>query len=418
MVSASAPGRLDVMGGIADYSGSLVLQMPIREEARCTVEVRDDERLVVKSASRTTPESILLDRLLPGGDLHELESAQRFFRQDPARHWASYVVGTLLVFVRELGRRSVDYRTALPSGLTVTIESDVPEGKGVSSSAALEVSTMRALVVLTSVELEDEHIARLCQLAENRVAGAPCGIMDQMTAACGRPGRLMKLLCQPAVLEGFIDLPDGISVWGIDSDVRHAVTGSDYTTVRAAAFMGLRIVEVLNPQKAAKAQGYLANLDPEWFKTKVVSTLPVEMAGSDFLRRFGGIADEVVSIEPEKTYPVRAATSHPVLENTRIRRFAGLLEGGPTVKDLAMAGEMMYLSHAGYSECGLGSDGTDRLVEMVRETGYKRGLFGARITGGGSGGTVAVLGKTNSRDSVEQIARSYERETGLHAQIF
>jgi len=82
----------------------------------------------------------------------------------------------------------------------------------------------------------------LCQKVENLIAGAPCGVMDQMTSACGEANQLLELLCQPADLKGTIRLPEELQIWGIDSGIRHSVGGSDYRTVRTAAFMGYRMI--------------------------------------------------------------------------------------------------------------------------------------------------------------------------------
>ena len=78
----------------------------------------------------------------------------------------------------------------------------------------------------------------------------------------------------------------------------------------------------------------------------------------------------------------------------------------------------MYQAHASYSACGLGSDGTDRLVELVLEAGVKSGLYGAKITGGGSGGTVAILGRADAEQAVQTIASQYAEETGREPYIF
>jgi L-arabinokinase len=85
---------------------------------------------------------------------------------------------------------------------------------------------------------------------------------------------------------------------------------------------------------------------------------------------------------------------------------------------LKLLGELMYQSHASYSACGLGSAGTDLLVKLVREVGPARGLYGARATGGGSGGTVAVLGRKDAWDSIRRVADRYAEETGYEPYIF
>lgn len=423
--AARAPGRLDVMGGIADYSGALVLQMPLAVTTRAGISFKQGGAFEVVSLG-IPPEATVRRLNLPFGAAEEClrtyESARTFFAQRPDDHWAAYVLGCLAAL-------RIEEDVPFPPALSVEITSDVPEGKGVSSSAALEVSVMAALCDLLDVDLPRARLARLCQIVENRIAGAPCGIMDQMTAACGRKDHLLALLCQPAELQGQIPVPKDVSIWGIDSGVRHFVGGSDYRTVRTAAAMGYTMIaslEGLAVERVADGRvsvpddplrGYLANLSPARLD-RHERHLPERMEGAGFLKAFGGIADPTVAVDPDVTYPVRAATVHPVNEHSRSTRFAALLESEPTEKTLAMMGELMYLSHASYTACGLGSDGTDRLVELVWEKGYHRGLFGARITGGGSGGSVAVLASSAAADAVREIADQYAHETGLQATIF
>ncbi|MEO7456951.1 MAG: GHMP kinase [Gemmatimonadaceae bacterium] len=385
ITSASAPGRLDVMGGIADYSGSLVLQLPLDRRTTATVELRDDDRIEIESLRGSATSRITI-----GLDDFAGASAQAIAARYPAgseRHWAAYPLGVAhALFART---------NAVVRGFTLRIASDVPEGKGVSSSAAIEVSSLAALASAFGVELSHEEIAHAAQWAENHAAGAPCGIMDQMTSACGRRDHLLRLRCQPAIIEDQIPIPAGYRFFGIDSGIRHAVTGADYGTVRTAAFMGLRIID------DDTLDGYLANLTPAQLARH---TLPERMLGAEFLALHGGIDDAVTRVNPATTYPVRVAASHPVFENARVERFAELLAELPTKPDAAHEmGALMYASHEGYSACRLGSEGTDRIVEMVRA----RGLFGAKITGGGSGGTVAVFARDSEESIVREIASGF-----------
>jgi len=117
---------------------------------------------------------------------------------------------------------------------------------------------------------------------------------------------------------------------------------------------------------------------------------------------------------------VRAATSFPIFENYRARVFAASLREPSATPEYMREelGWLMYQSHVGYSGCGLGSEGTDRLVHLCRTADPAAGIYGAKITGGGSGGTVAVLAAAGSRPAVEEIARVYRQETGRDAQIF
>jgi L-arabinokinase len=101
-----------------------------------------------------------------------------------------------------------------------------------------------------------------------------------------------------------------------------------------------------------------------------------------------------------------------------VRLFRALLDGGaPGDEERALLGELMYQSHASYGACGLGSSGTDRLVALVRAAGLGCGLYGAKITGGGSGGVVAVLARRGARAEVDAVARAYERATGRAAAV-
>src|SRR4029453_18846957 len=144
----------------------------------------------------------------------DYESARAFFQQDAARHWAAYVAGVFLVLMRERG-------IVFSDGARILIDSQVPEGKGVSSSAALEVAVMQAVAAAYDIALKPREVALLCQMVENLVVGAPCGVMDQMTASCGEKCRLLALLCQPAEMVGTISIPEEIGIWGLDSGVRH-----------------------------------------------------------------------------------------------------------------------------------------------------------------------------------------------------
>jgi galactokinase len=263
---ARAPGRLDVMGGIADYSGSLVLEMPIAEAAFVAMQSASSEDGVIIVSMPELPNesprrvSISADdwRAMCNADY---DVARQRLRADSAAAWAAYVVGPLLVMLRETKGR-------LPNGLRILLDSRVPEGKGVSSSAAVEVATMRAGAALANCPMRGDDIARWSQAAENRIVGAPCGIMDQMTSALGRRDQLLALRCQPAVVEGYVQIPDGVAFWGVDSGIRHAVSGSDYTSVRTGAFMGYRITADAAGLKATPAsageQGSVAIEDPQW----------------------------------------------------------------------------------------------------------------------------------------------------------
>jgi L-arabinokinase len=426
---ARAPGRLDVMGGIADYSGSLVLQLPLAVATTAAiwpVEEPTIDILSVDAGRRPRRFSTSLD-ILTQGELREASALAAWFAERDDDRWASYVIGVLHACLVRRGGADVERR----GGFRLLIESAVPEGKGVSSSAALEVACLSVIAARYDIEMTGEEIAAASQWAENHIAGAPCGIMDQMTSACGRRDRLLRLRCQPAIVEGHVDVPSGFRFYGIDSGIRHAVSGSDYGTVRTAAFMGYRIIaDVAGLPSSLEAasvretdtrwHGYLANVTPSEFESRFAERLPARVTGAEFLRRYDGITDTVTRVDPAREYAVRQATAHPVYENARVMEFAELLGAlRPGSDDVAREmGALMFASHESYGACGLGSEGTDGLVEFVREAGAEAGVFGAKITGGGSGGTVAVLARSDAEPAVRAIARRYAVETGREAEVF
>jgi L-arabinokinase len=241
--------------------------------------------------------------------------------------------------------------------------------------------------------------------------------MDQMTSACGEAHQLLSLVCQPAELLGSIKLPEDLAVWGLDSGTRHSIGGGDYGSVRAGAFMGYRIMSRSSTDQ--KWGGYLANIEPREFEEKFARHLPERMQGAEFLERYGGTSDTMTTVERDRTYAIRAPTMHPIYENFRVRQFAELLRRGSLSEEEKITlGKLMYESHASYSACGLGAASTDLLVELVRATGVKNGLFGAKITGGGSGGTVAVLGDREAETAVKRVADRYTALMGYEPYIF
>ena len=418
---ARAPGRLDLMGGIADYSGSLVLELPLAAATFIAAQRTSDGCLSVRSLAPVGPDfeqlvTFPLEAIAPYGAPTSYDAARALLTCDPRRRWAAYVIGTVIVLGLERG-------VQIASGMRLLVDSSVPLGKGVSSSAALEVAAMNAVCAALDVSLGGRDLALLSQMSENRVVGAPCGVMDQMTASCGERDRLLALLCQPAELEGQVALPSGLEIWGIDSGIRHEVGGADYGAVRVGAFMGYRIIADEAKLAIAVTQdgralvddprwcGYLANVTPSDWETSYRNAVPVRMEGAAFLQRYAGITDSVTRVDPARTYAVRQPTAHPIYEHHRVRLFRALLSGPVDEEQRRLLGQLMYQSHASYSACGLGSSGTDHLVALVREAGAAAGLYGAKITGGGSGGVVAVLARAGSRAAVDRVARDYQRLT-------
>src|SRR6185436_18271737 len=137
--------------------------------------------------------------------------------------------------------------------------------------------------------------------------------------------------------------------------------------------------------------------------------------GRDFLDKYDGTTDVVTSVDPEIEYPIFAATRHPIYEHARVKKFAAVLKNWTGEDEQRQKlGQLMHESHESYSNCGLGSEGTDVLVALARA---EDGLYGAKITGGGSGGTVAVLGRRSASVAIRNVAARYREQTGYDPAI-
>lgn len=393
---ARAPGRLDVLGGVADYSGSLVLQMPITATTTVRLAALPEPWIRMTSPGRgavAVPDTACDVVAAAAG----AAAAGRAWLDDhdvPA--WARYPLGCLMLFCDRFGWRP-------RGGLAIEIASDVPVSMGVSSSAALEVATLRALERLSGHAFAGTALARLAQRAENELVGAPCGLMDQLAAAHGTAGALLPILCRPDVLAPPLPLPPGIVAAGWPSGVAHAVSGSPYGTARTAAFMAKEILAT----RLGRRLAHLAELAPGEVEAVDRDALPATMEGRDFTALHGGVDDPLSRIDPDHDYPVRAAAEFATGENARAAAAAELLgrTAGKTPAEVAaMIGDLMAASHRGYSAIGLGATETDAMVEAIRRRGPAQGFYGARVSGGGCGGTVVVLLAATSLPALRQLA--------------
>jgi L-arabinokinase len=431
-----APGRLDVMGGIADYTGSMVCEATLDRAAAVALQSRPDRNLQIFSFNLMDEHRPFTLRVpLEALAEHSIDALRAEFQQ-PGRRWAGYLAGCLAMLHH---RGLADLKDPQLCGMSLALWSTVPMGAGVSSSAAIEIAAMMAFVDHLGLRgrTDPMSVAAMCQSVENHIVGAPCGIMDQVTSCAGEPGMLLRLICQPHTLLPMLALPPGVRVVGINSNVKHSVGGGMYGKTRCAAFMGHRLIlEKMRQMGQAAGQtlvadpmnGYLANLDPLDYKKLFRPYLPQQMDGKTFLVQYGSTLDTATRVEAEVSYHVQQATDHHVLEAQRVRHFVQLLESAAKLPaesaqralELDKAGHLMYASHLSYTnDALLGADECDLLVKLVRER-ERLGLYGAKITGGGSGGTVAVLADQGPQadEAIAQIMDEYEKQTGHKPEAF
>ena len=421
IVVTRVPARLDVMGGISDYSGSNVCEGVLGRGMVIALQPRTDRTLRIRTL-QAHPKSLPVETRLPldyfemGDGFVSYDCVKALCKSNPLSSWAAYIGGSIFTLLRE---ESIH----LPYGFSLLLLSGVPMNVGIGSSASAEIATLYCLQNYMQLDISESRLAQLGQLAENLVVGAPCGIMDQITVTSGRQGKLTHILCRPGSIMGEIEVPPGTAFVGINSMVKHSVAGAEYGDVRIGAFMGKRIINEMLSQCGEKPVQFLTELTEDSFDGKCREALPEAMVGSQFLERYKSHDDPITEIQPDAVYRILGPTAHPVYENQRVLRFMDHLKAASNEKNegaLMAAGECMFGSHDSYREnCHLSVPEIEFLVDAVRARGLVKGLYGAKITGGGSGGTVAIFGSREGlAREIPAIAREYRRLTGLDPDIF
>jgi galactokinase len=420
------PARLDIMGGISDYSGGNVCEGVLGQGMVIALQPRTDRTLRIRTM-QANQQGLPVETRIPleyfeiGNTFVSYEHARNLFKANPLSSWAAYIGGSIFTLLKE-------QCVHLPFGFNLFLLSGVPMNVGIGSSAATEIATLHCLQNYLMVNIPENNLAQLGQIAENLVVGAPCGIMDQISVTSGQHDKLTHILCRPGSIIGEVEVPPGTAFVGINSMVKHSVGGAAYGDVRIGAFIGKRIINQHRASQGEKPLSYLTELSVEEFEEKYHAVLPETIRGSDFLKTYQSHHDDITRIQPDATYRVEGPAMHPVYENHRVLKFINHLSSisnnhldeKQKKEELIEAGRCMYGSHESYrNNCLLSVPEVDFIVDAVRARGAEKGLFGAKITGGGSGGTVAVFGYQEALDEeVPRIVEEYKRLTGLEVDIF
>lgn len=399
---------MDFLGGVADYSGGHVLPIPLRQMTTVKLSGLPQDLFVFRASGY---QEVTLDatpwKLARHSDDGTALWKKHWSAIRPSR-WIDYPLSCLLTFIA---------RTSWwpQGGLLFEIDSDVPEAMGVSSSAALEIATLRALRQAAGLEISDLDLAHWGQFAENHWVGAPCGLMDQLASSCGRPAHFLPICCQPDQLGPSIPLPPGLHLVGWPSGVKHSVAGSAYGRARTAAFMGKKIIE----RNCHQTFSHAVEIPAALF-AREMEKLPPALSGEDYLCRYESVDDPLSAIVPETVYPVRAALRFPWEESYRVKEAAQIitaLSGDGGLQNnfssaLIRLGQLLEASHQAYSAMGLGAPETDAMGDAIRQMGPSEGFYGSRISGGGAGGTVVVLLESKALTKLENIRDQWDGSAG------
>lgn len=341
---ARAPGRVNLMGEHTDYNGGLVLPTPLPQATDAALARRAGAH--VRAASAQAEGTV---------------ATYSLGQEAPGRGWLDYVQGLTWAL------RRAGYALG---GFDLWLESGVPLGAGLASSAALAVSVLRALRAAFGLPLDDVRLALLAHEAESLFVGARVGTMDQMAASLGEAGSALFLDTRDLHYER-VPLPPSIELVVIDSGVAHAHAAGDYNTRRAECERACALLGV----------GQLREL------------------GEDDLERVNAL--------PE---PLGRRARHVVTENARVLAAVAALRAG----DAARLGALCYASHASQrDDYAVSVPETDLLVDLARAD---PAVYGARLTGGGFGGAVVLLVRAgHARAVAERVTAAYARRTGRTA---
>jgi galactokinase len=346
-VRTSAPGRVNLIGEHTDYNGGYVLPT--------TIPQRTSVELAPRSGGTVRAFSLNVGKAVPFEYIVGTESKRG--------RWTDYLQGVTWV----LGKAGFAV-----GGADVRIESTVPLGSGLSSSAALEIALLRAFREAFTLPIDDVQMARLGQRAENEFVGAPVGVMDQM--ACTLAGDGQALFLDTRSLDySVVPLPPGAELIVLNSGVAHNHARGDYRTRRAECEAAARLLGV----------GLLRELD-----------LP------DLPR---------ITELPE---PLGRRARHVVTEDARVLAAVSVMRSG----DVEALGRLFYASHDSMrDDYEVSIPEIDLLVDLARAMPE---VYGARLTGGGFGGSVVMLAKPGMAASASaRIASEYAARSGKNPTV-
>jgi galactokinase len=285
-------------------------------------------------------------------------------------HWSDYPIGVAVVMER------AGYRLR---GAQLRIRGDVPIGSGLSSSAAIEVATACALAANSGLKIDSRELALLCQRAENEFVGARVGIMDQFISLFGRAQHALLLDCRSLEFK-LLPLPDNVRLIICNTMVKHELASSAYNERRAQCEEGVRV------------------LARDYPNVKALRDVTIE---------------QLEAHRSELSEVVYRRCRHVITENARVIQAGEALED----HDLDRFGKLMAESHVSLrDDYEVSADELDLMVELAQKID---GVYGARMTGGGFGGSTVNLVREEKADEFRaRMAEGYERVTGLKPEVY
>jgi galactokinase len=349
LVSVRSPGRVNLIGEHTDYNDGFVLPMAMTQAMHVIAGQADDQTVKAYSTAFGQTAEFLANQ--PG--------SPDDYPDEP--EWMKYVRGVAALLVE----KGIELK-----GCRLLIDSEVPIGGGVSSSAALEVGSAMALLGVSMSALDGIELALLAQKAEHEYAHSPCGIMDQFICVLGKTEQALLLDCRTQKYD-YVPLPmTDMELVVMNTQVKHSIGGSEYPVRQQQCRDGLAVFKEASPRVKA-----------------------LRDVNSRMLEEHKARMDEI-------TY---RRCRHVITENERTQQAAESLQK----KDLATFGQLLYQSHDSLrDDYEVSCPELDRLVKIASQVD---GVYGARMTGGGFGGCAIALVKQDAVETLKTaIADQYD----------
>jgi galactokinase len=351
--AAYAPGRVNIIGEHTDYNDGFVLPAAVNRG--------------VAVAGRRVPGDTFTLHAIDLGD--RCRFARGALERDPDHAWANYFKGV----VWALAKRGFVIPTC-----EAAVTGDIPQGAGLSSSAAYEVATILLLKTLGGFALSTLEIAHLAREAENGFVGVACGIMDQMASVFGEKGKALLLDCR-SLARQTVALPPGLTIVVVNSGVRHSLASSEYNKRRAECDEGVRVLSASLPNVRA-----LRDVGP----------------------------DDLAKLLPGLSPVVARRCRHVVSENARVGQAVTAMGSGDTGRLKALLSESHFSLRDDYQ---VSCPELDILVDLALA---QPGCHGARLTGAGFGGSTVNLVENSAVEPFSRAMRSgYLERSGRAADI-
>jgi galactokinase len=348
---SSAPGRVNLIGEHTDYNLGLVMPMAINLRTVIVGRKTKSGKIRIVSINKNEEQEVNSDKI------------------NPQKNWADYFLGPIY-FLQKMYRLKIE-------GLEMIVNSSVPMGGGLSSSASCEIATIKLISTMFNLKISPKEMAVLGRKAENEFVGVPCGIMDQMASVFGKENKSILINCKNLKVE-YIDLPKNWVFLVCDSGVKHSLASSEYSKRKTECEEALRILR-------------------ENFGVESLSSANLKML------------EKIKDIMPEKIFK---RAKFVIEENQRVKEAKKYIKEKREEKIFKLFLE---------SQLGLKNlyEVSCREIDILTEIAWSfKNIIGARMTGGGFGGNIiAIVEKGKEKEFSDYIKEEYRAKTGIETSV-